>query len=520
MTELLVSLPALLAAHLQLTLVALTVSLVVSLPLGVLLARSPRLKGPALATAGVLQTIPSLALLALMVPVFVTVHNIGELVGLDTPVLGFLPAISALSLYGILPILRNTVTGLLGVDPTLTEAARGLGMTDRQLLLQVELPLAAPVIFAGIRTAAVWVVGTATLATPVGQTCLGDLIFAGLQTRSWDAVIVGCIGAAGLAVGLDLLLGWIERTRTGRRRAWIAGVTISLLTLMAASPLVTDLIKPKRPAVTVGAKGFTEQYILARVMQQRLENSGYDVHIRDGLGSSIVFDALGSGGVDAYVDYSGTIWSNHMDGAPAGRTEIIERLERWLPNQKSARLLGPLGFENTYAIAVKETDAETHGWTSLRDLSRDASALTFGADYEFFQRSEWTAMRDTYGIEFKAKRNFDASFLYDAAKAGDVDAITAYSTDGRITAFNLRTLTDPDHALPPYDAVLLVSETLASDPIAMTALKPLLQRIDVHTMREANRMVDQDGATPDEAARWLNAQVSRPQRSNLDDTLE
>lgn len=508
MMEALSDLPALVGAHLQLTLVALSVALGISLPLGVLLARTPSLRGPALGVAGVLQTIPSLALLALMVPVFVGVHQLGELVGLNTPVLGFLPAVSALSIYGILPVLRNTVTGLSEVDETLVEAARGLGMTEGQVLAQVQLPLAAPIIFAGIRTAAVWVVGTATLATPVGQQCLGDLMFGGLQTRSWGAVILGCVAAAGLAVTLDLLLGAMERAKSGRIRAWIGGIGGAALLLTAAAPAFAGLFEQDRPRIVVGSKGFTEQFILARVLERRLEAAGYRVQMREGLGSTIIFDALGDGGVDVYVDYSGTVWANHLkrtDTRPA--EEVVDFLATWVQQEKGATLFGTLGFKNEYAIAVRQADADTHGWETIADLARQSSDLTMGADYEFFLRPEWAAIEAAYGIEFGEQRTFDTTFLYDAVKNGEADAISAYTSDGRITAFNLKTLSDPERALPPYDAILMLSGQAAQDQAVVKALQPLVDGIDLQSMREANRMVDQDGKSVAEAAAWLDAQI-------------
>ncbi len=505
MTQALEQLPSLIGAHLQLTLVALAVALGISLPLGVLLARSPRLRGPALGVAGVLQTIPSLALLALMVPVFVAVHQLAALVGLDTPVLGFLPAISALSLYGILPVLRNTVTGLSEVDDKLVEAARGLGMTEAQVLAQVQLPLAAPIIFAGIRTAAVWVVGTATLATPVGQRCLGDLIFGGLQTRSWDAVLLGCVSAAGLALVLDALLGAMERAKSGRIRTWIGAIGGAVLLATASVPAFAGLFRGDAPTIVVGAKGFTEQFILARLLERRLEGAGYDVRIREGLGSTIVFDSLGDGGVDVYVDYSGTIWANHMgrtDTAPA--EQVLDTLGRFMREEKGSVLLGPLGFENAYAVAVRRADAESHGWTSVADLSRDSADLTLGADYEFFQRPEWEALESAYTLDFGNQRTFDPTFLYDAVNSGEADAIAAFSSDGRIAAFDLVTLDDPKQALPPYDAILLLSGDAAADPAVTDALQPLVNGVPIELMREANRLVDQEGKSTDQAAEWLD----------------
>ncbi|MFK7930562.1 MAG: ABC transporter permease/substrate-binding protein [Myxococcota bacterium] len=509
MMQALNQLPGLIAAHLQLTLVAMAIALSISLPLGVLLARSPRLRGPALAAAGVLQTIPSLALLALMVPVMAAVHVAGEWVGLNTPVLGFLPAVAALSIYGILPVLRNTVTGLTEVDPKLVEAARGLGMTESQVLWQVQLPLAAPILFAGIRTASVWVVGTATLATPVGQKCLGDLIFGGLQTRSWDAVLLGCVAAAGLALLLDALVGALERAKTGRTRRRIAVVGAVVLGATVLAPAVASIARPAQPEITVGAKGFTEQFILARLLKRRLEASGYRVTIREGLGSTIAFDALGDGGVDLYVDYSGTVWANHMGRDETASAQVVmQSLTPWLQEERDVRLLGPLGFENAYAIAVRQDVAEAKGWKTLHDLARDAPEHVIGADYEFFQRPEWTALQSAYGLSFRSQRTFDPTFMYDAVQSGEADAISAFSSDGRIAAYKLTTLEDPEQALPPYDAILLLAPRAANDAAVVRALQPLIGAISIEQMREANRRVDQEGQSTEAAAKWLEEQVS------------
>lgn len=510
MTEALRMLPALLGAHLQLTLVALGVALAVSLPVGAWLSRSPRLRGPALTLAGVLQTLPSIALLALMVPAFVLVRQATAVLGLDTPVLGFLPAVAALSLYGILPILRNTVTGLVEVDPQLVEAARGLGMTEGQVLTRVQLPLAAPVVFAGVRTAAVWVVGTATLATPVGQRCLGDLIFGGLQTRQWDAVLLGCLAAAALAIVLDGILGAMERARSSRARAWTGGVGAGAMILLAAGPAAADALSSDGPRVVIGAKGFTEQFILARLVKIRLERAGYDTTLREGLGSTIAFDALGDGGLDVSIDYSGTIWANHMRRTDTASPEVVNAtIGPWVKEHRGATLLGSLGFENTYAIAVRRSDAARHGWTTVADLGPASPGLTLGGDYEFFQRSEWTALNRSYPLHFGEQRTFDPTFLYDALRAGEVDAISAYSTDGRIEAFDLLTLDDPKQALPPYDALLLLGGTVSEDPGVVEALAPLVGGVDLQAMRRANHMVDGDGRSPMDAAVWLDRQVSR-----------
>jgi osmoprotectant transport system permease protein len=214
--EALARLPDYLGGHVLVSLTALALGLGVSLPLALLSMRRPALRRVLLAAAGIVQTIPGLALLALFYPLLLALAALTErLLGVGFSALGFLPSVLALALYSMLPVLRNTITGLDGIDPAITEAARGVGMTSRQTLTMVELPLALPVIMAGVRTAAVWVIGTATLSTPIGQTSLGNYIFAGLQTQNWIFVLFGCIAAALLALAVDQLLGPWNRALPG-----------------------------------------------------------------------------------------------------------------------------------------------------------------------------------------------------------------------------------------------------------------------------------------------------------------
>ena len=266
-------LPNYLGQHVILSVSALVLGLGVSLPLALWGTRAPRLNWVLLTAASVIQTIPSLALLALFYPFLLALSHLTEnLFETGFSALGFLPSLLALALYSMLPILRNTVTGILGVDPAVKEAAQGVGMTARQSLYQVELPLALPVIMAGIRTAAVWVIGTATLATTVGQTSLGNYIFTGLQTQNWILVLFGCVAAASLALVVDQLLALVERALGKRQRARLVGAALALSALLVGASLAP--LARGQDDYVIGAKGFAEQYILASLIEQRLNASG------------------------------------------------------------------------------------------------------------------------------------------------------------------------------------------------------------------------------------------------------
>ena len=258
------SLPARLGGHIFLSMAALLVGITLSIPLGIWASRRPRAEQISLALASIIQTIPSLALLALMVFAWGTI--------------GWIPALIALILYSLLPMLRNTITGLQTIDPAIIEAAQGVGMSERQSLLMVRLPLAAPTIVAGVRTASVWVVGAATIAQPVGATSLGNYIFVGLQTFNPVALLFGCVFAALLALVLDALLHGLEVAAQRRSSRMGAAVGVGLLVL-AMSPLILAQLDFSNASVArtgkstgavaeevrfvVGGKAFTEQYILA-----------------------------------------------------------------------------------------------------------------------------------------------------------------------------------------------------------------------------------------------------------------
>jgi osmoprotectant transport system permease protein len=363
----------------------------------------------------------------------------------------------------------------------------------------------------GVRTAAVWVIGAATLSTPVGQTSLGDFIFSGLQTENWISVVVGCVAAAALALCADALLAVIEagaRHADGRRIGLgLAGLVLGAAAAM--SPLaaaVTDA-----PAYVIGAKNFSEQYILADLMADRIAADGGQAKLRDDLGSAVVFRALARGEIDVCVDYTGTLWTNVLgrtDTPP--RAQMLAELSAELKRRWGVRLLGPLGFENAYALAMRPDRAAALHIETLTDLAARSPGLVMGGDLEIFQRPEWAALQRAYDFDFRARRVYQPTFMYRALMSGDADVISAFSSDGRIAADHLVVLGDPRHAIPPYDAVILVSPRRADDPRLIAALQPLVGKIPIEAMRQANYAVDGRGESPAQAARALERAITSP----------
>lgn len=499
-----------LAAHIVLAAAAIALGIVVALPMAVWASRSDTVSRFALGFASLVQTIPALALLALFFPILLSLRAV---FGDGLPTLGFLPALLALSLYALLPILRNAVTAQANLDPGVLQAADAVGMTPWQKLRLVEAPLSAPFIMAGIRTAAVWTIGAATLATTIGQPSLGDPIFAGLQTQNWILVLAGCIASAGLALVADGLLGLVERGfRVGSRGQWLGAIIAVALGVAAAFASQTDWGEDGDNIIVIGAKQFSEQYVLARLIGARLENAGYAVEYRDGLGSAVVHSALTTGQIDIAIDYTGTLWTNELGRDDnLGRDAMYRALVEWERETSGTLILGRLGFENAYAFAMRQDRARALGIVTLNDLARAAPRLTVGGDPEFFERPEWVAVRAAYGFDFAERRNFSATFMYNALRSGEADVISAYTSDGRIAADRLVVLEDPREALPNYDAILMVTPERADNERLLAVLRPLIGAIDVEAIRAANFAVDRgdDKRTPAQAAEGLEKSLGR-----------
>jgi osmoprotectant transport system permease protein len=294
-----------------------------------------------------------------------------------------------------------------------------------------------------------------------------------------------------------------------RRSSLRTALGIFGLVALIFAALLPNLARPQANFL-VGAKTFTEQYVLAAFVQQHLEAAGFTASRRPGLGSNVLFDALASGEIDVAVDYSGTLWTNRMQrhGAPP-REQLLAELSEWLHNTLGIRMLGSLGFENAYALAMASKRAAALDIRSITDLAGRAGGLTIAGDYEIFARPEWTALRNAYGLNFRTQRQMQPEFMYKAVADGEVDVIAAYTSDGQISTYDLTVLADDKHAIPPYDAILLISPKRAGDAKLIAALKPIIGSIDVATMRAANARASNGSETPDTVARWLAGEIEK-----------
>src|SRR5437899_3310118 len=292
------------AQHIWLVFISIAIAMVIALPLGILITRRKSLRGPVLGIANVMQTIPSLALFGFLIPL----PFIGGI--------GPRTAIVALVFYALLPIIRNTVTGILGVDRNVREAAVAMGMTDRQVLFKVELPLAMSVILTGVRVAVVITIGVAIIAAEVGAGGLGEYIFRGLRLNDNRLLLAGAVPSALMALVADFGFGLIEKQfdwssqRQKRSRQSLRIVAFAVLILgvgVMSYATFRGLHKRSNSSVahvTVGSKDFTESILLAEIVAQMLEAQNIEVDRKFDLGGNLAHGAIIAGQIDLYPEYT------------------------------------------------------------------------------------------------------------------------------------------------------------------------------------------------------------------------
>jgi osmoprotectant transport system permease protein len=477
-------LAAMLQQHLVLVLLAIGTAVLLGLPAGILAAHRPAVGRPVLAFANIAQTIPSLALLGFLLPI----PFIGG-VGPRT-------AVVALILYALLPIVRGTAVGLRSIDPSVLEAGVAMGMTPRQLLWLVELPLALPSIVAGVRVATVVTIGTATIAAAVGAGGLGEYIFRGLSMVDSTVILAGAVPAALLALAADALLTWLERRLApGRQpRSRRAAVAMAAGAVLAAGALAGSAIGSDPATVVVGSKNFTEQVILGELLAQSLERRGIPVTRRLNLGGTFICDrAIRAGDIDAYVEYTGTALTAILKQPVNRDADAVLATTRELYGAKGLSVLPPLGFNNTFAILVRTGDATALDLRTIGDLRKAPPGWTPGFGYEFIERADgYRGLAAAYGLRLpREPRAMDLSLTYRALANREVDVVAGDATSALIEALALTHLEDDRSYFPPYHAVPVVrSAVLLRLPEVRRALEGLAGRISEKEMRAMNYAVD------------------------------
>jgi osmoprotectant transport system permease protein len=485
--------------HILLVVLSTGLAVLIGLPLGILLTRISSLRTPVLGFANVMQTVPSLALFGLLIPV----PFIGGI--------GARTAIIALALYALLPVIRNTVTGILGIEPKVREAAIAMGMTDWQLLRMVELPLAMPVLLTGIRVAVVISVGVATVAAAIGAGGLGMYIFRGLRQNDDNLLLAGALASALLALVCDFALGRLEKAYAiGERRSFgnrIAAFGLIAALLLAAVSSFFGGRTLGSDRVVVASKDFTESVILAEILAQTLEQEGLEVERRFELGGNIPHESLLSGEVDVYPEYTGTAYTAILKLPHSTDPQLVyEQTRSQYGERFDLALSPPLGFANDFAILVRGEVARANGLKTISDAVPLARGWQAGFGQDFMSRADgYPGFVKAYGFNFsKQPREMDLSLTYRALQSGELDIIAGNSTDGLISALDLFQLEDDRRYFPPYEAVFIARR--ARESSLKAAFTRLAGAISTEEMRRLNHEVDGLKRSPrDVAAEWVRS---------------
>lgn len=474
--------------HIQISFIAIFFAVIIAVPLGIYLTKKARLAESMIGITAVLQTIPSLALLGLMIP----------LLGI-----GKVPAIIALVIYALLPILRNTYTGIKEVDDSYIEAAMAMGMNAWKRLFRVELPLAMPVIMAGIRTAMVLIVGTATLAALIGAGGLGDIILLGIDRNNAELIILGAVPAALLAILFDLLLRKMEKLSYKKSLA-AAGIVVVLTIGISVLP---NWLNSEEDTIVIGGKLGSEPEILINMYKILIEDeTDLQVELKPGLGkTSFLFNALVSGSIDIYPEFTGTIVTQFLEETAVSndKEEVYEQAKTGLLEKFNLVLLEPMQFNNTYALAVSDSFANEHQVETISDLRGLEEEVKAGFTLEFTDREDgYIGIQEKYGLEFPNLVTMEPKLRYTAIEENDINLLDAYSTDSELRRYNLTVLEDDLELFPPYQgAPLLRKETLEEYPELENILNQLAGKITDDEMREMNYEVAIEGKKAFDVAR-------------------
>jgi len=502
--------------HIFLVFISTGFAILIGVPLGVLLTRIKSLQTPVIGFANIMQTVPSLALFGLLIPI----PFVGGI--------GARTAIIALALYALLPVIRNTVTGILGIDPKIKEAAVAIGMTDLQRLKMVELPLAMPVILTGIRVAVVISVGVATVAAAVGAGGLGTYIFRGLRQNDNNLLVAGALASAILALLCDFALGQIEKSFTigerkiaGRRRFVALGAVGFLAAIVALGSILdfrseisnydveTGVVAGDKKEIVVGSKDFTESIILAEILAQMLEKQGVAVTRQFELGGNLPHESLLTKQIDVYPEYTGTAFTAILKHQPLTDPRIVyDQTKAEYAEKFNLIISPPVGFANDFAILVRGKVARENNLKTISDAVAPAKSWQAGFGQDFMSRADgYAGFAKAYGFHFaKQPREMDLSLTYRALQSGELDIIAGNSTDGLIIALDLFQLEDDKHYFPPYQAVFISRQDV--NATLEDTLEKLRNAISTDEMRKMNYDVDGNKRTPRDVAReWLSSNL-------------
>lgn len=473
--------------HIQITGLAVIIAIVIGVPIGIFIIRSERLSKIVLTVAGIFQTIPSLALFGLIIPIMG---------------IGIKPAVFVLFLYSLLPIITNTYIGIKGVDKSTIQAAIGMGMTNFQVLLKVKLPIAVAVIMGGIRISTVATIGTATIAALIGAGGLGELIFRGISTSNNNLVLTGAIPTAILAFVANYILGILEKVLTPggmlanpkekKRNIFIAKIILAILLLGIGYKIYENSKEKNVPTVVVGHKNYTEQRILGIMMSQVIEaKTPYKVKTVELGTGTVIFEAIKSGDIDVYPEYTGVAYAAYLGKKEkADAKTIFDIIKSEYLADHNLDIREPMGFENTYAFTMKPEVAQKYGIKTISDLKKYANNMILSGPHEFMEREDGLlGIQKAYNIKFKGILSMDQGLVINSLVSDKIEVALVYSTDGLIAKHKLLLLEDDLKFFPPYEVVVTMRkgyENTNGDVIE--ALDSLVGALNETEMQELNLM--------------------------------
>ena len=497
----------LLIQHLKISVFSIVIAVILGIATGVYIFYNKKLRSLILGITNGIYTIPSIAVLGLLIP----------LVGI-----GFWNASVTLIIYGLLPVIRNTYTGLENTDKKIIEVSEGMGATEFQTFKNIRLPLALPIIISGIRTVVIMTISLAGIASFIGAGGLGQAIYRGINTNNSVLIVIGSLLIAILAIVLDYLLNIVEkkafRKINGYRepKAGQAKKTVLILGAAAAAILIFTVFTKgygpgsggaKEKVITIATKPSAEQLILGEMASMLIEENT-KIHVEKkfsiGGGTSNIHPAMVKGEVDMYPEYTGTSWLfvlKHEKALP--KDEMYEQLKKEYEDKFNFEWLGLLGFNNTFTLSMKREEAEKNNIKTFSDLAKASKQYRFGAEFDFFEREDgYPGLKKAYGFDFKKLVELDINLKYKAMEGKEVEVINSFSTDSLIKKYDLVTLQDDKNYFPSYNAGFVIrKETLDKYP----EIKPLIEKlngmIDDETMTNLNYQVEVENKNPQDVAR-------------------
>ncbi|MEN8076097.1 glycine betaine ABC transporter substrate-binding protein [Clostridioides difficile] len=491
--------------HIKLTAISVGVAILIGVPLGIFISYASKASKAILSIANIIQAIPSMALLGFMIP----------FLGIGT-----LPAIVAVVLYSLLPIIKNTYTGIENINAQTVEAAKGIGLTPFQVLTKVQIPLALPMIMAGVRIASVTAVGLMTMAAFIGAGGLGYLVFSGIRTVNNNQILAGAIPACILALLVDFLIGLVENLvmpisfqkgniESKKKKRVTQKIILSIAALFIVIIfIVTSFgdIKNDERIISIGSKDYTEQAVLGNLVADLIE-AKTDIKVDRKLdlgGTQVCFGALQSGDIDMYIEYSGTAYSDTLKHQPISDVEeVYNTVKEEFKDIYNIEVLKQMNFNNTWVLAVTEETAKKYNLETIDDLSKVASNMRVGTVFEFANREDGlSGLQKAYNFKFGENLTLDGAPRYTALVKGEVDVVDAFATDGLLKKFNLKTLKDNKNFFPPYYAMPIInSNKLEEFPELEGVLNELGSLLTNEVMMELNYKVDELQESPSKVAR-------------------